>query len=83
MTQHTDFLVAAAGGTGAIALLAAAAIRQAVRHQPAPTPAPAVPDPTVWLACHTGWCAHNTRPHDPTPTGPVCRTCGDTKGGTQ
>lgn len=38
---------------------------------------------TVWLPCHSLTCAHLTTPHDPSPTGPVCRGCGTTNGGHQ
>ena len=60
--------------------LAAAALHvaevRAVNADSAP-----VPDPAVWLPCHSPECAHLTQPHQPTPTGPVCRVCGTIKDG--
>lgn len=82
MTQPTEFLAATALGIGALAVLAAAIIRQGTgRIEPATTQPP--PHPDLWLPCHTTRCGHMSTIHDPTPTGHVCRDCGTTNGGRQ
>ncbi|MFG3140792.1 hypothetical protein ACGFZA_31875 [Streptomyces sp. NPDC048211] len=52
------------------------------RGRRAPTAGPdgdrtgAPPDSEIWAACHSLTCAHNSRPHDVTAAGLVCRRCG-------
>jgi hypothetical protein len=81
VTAPADLLVpfvVVVAGLSALAAFGVAHIRHVHTVNAATAPAP---DPAVWLPCHTTTCAHLTQPHDPAPTGPVCRTCGNTKDG--
>lgn len=84
MTQSTDVLIAVTVVAAAFAVLTASLVKHAThRRRQVTPPAPPARPTGLWLVCKTTACAHMTRLHDPSPTGPVCRTCGDTKGGTQ